>query len=177
MNKDIDWVWGVDVRSELLAISFLPLEAHAAKIQANFIAIDKTKGTQLPERLVQTLERAQLAVESWSRHFPPVAVRVELPVGRFPSPSLTATWAVTLVALRQGLPAGLLLDWKTPKNWMDQLGIRARAGEAGKRAIMESARMLGYSQDDQDGADATCVGESLRRELWVAGLTGTAVAA
>lgn len=86
MNKDIDWVWGLDVSTTKIAFGFLPLEVGAGRVQANFVAIEETMLAALPERLVQTLERTQLFVEAMSVHFPPVAVRVEQPMGGSPLP-------------------------------------------------------------------------------------------
>jgi hypothetical protein len=149
-------------------------EPGAARVQANYVAIDETTAAELPRRLVQTVEHTQDFAEALSRHFPPIAMCVVQPVGRFPAPTLTAAWAATLIALKQALPDRLLIYSQTTENWMDELSVRGGQSGTGKARLMELARTLGYDGDDQDGADAVRVGETLRRRLSVAQDTAAA---
>lgn len=150
-----EWCWGIDVAVGHLAFGFVQIDGRDHQ-PYRWNSVQIPKEPDLGERLLHHQARTESFVAAIREHFPPVAVVLELPTGRFPSPPLAGAWAATLMGLRRQLPQPYLLASDiTPPMWKKGVGLK---GNAGKEDVLAHAQAAyGYSGDSQDQADALCM--------------------
>lgn len=140
------WAWGFDPAAG--AIHFAAWRPHPTGL--GMLRQSRHMGTiDGAERLALLRRQTVELVEGFLPTHPPVAVFVEQPVGRFPSPWLMAGWGVlmeTLYTTLQDLREfPTMVEAYTPADWKKRAGL---AGNADKDAIRARAVMLGALEGD-----------------------------
>lgn len=146
----VEWVWGVDVAVSHVAVAFIPAAGSAGSVVVEELAVRTTEreGARLGllQRTVTMFARAR------AREFPPAAIWVEQPAGKFHSPTLMYATGVVQGALFEAVAAPV---WTLPvSKWKKAtLGF----GNASKQQVMQWVTDRGFTVESQDQADALCV--------------------
>ena len=131
-----DYVWAVDLSTLALDVAFV---ADDGRWQVNGAVF--TPCADKPRRLVEQTERVRTFADAMADHFPPLAVFVELPTGRHPSPWLMMTCGAVLaglsLALRTRYAHPVTIRTVAVSSWKKQV---VGAGNASKEAVLAWAR-------------------------------------
>ena len=148
-----DYVWGVDLSTKALDVAFVADDGRWQVNSCVFAPCDDK-----PRRLVEQMRRTERFADAMADHFPPLAVFVELPTGRHPSPWLTMSCGAVLtglsIALRERYAHPVSIRTIAVSAWKKRV---LGNGNASKDAVMAWAQANGYESDRQDGADALAV--------------------
>ena len=154
------WVWGVDV-------ALVTTDCVAVKREQSFgfalapSTFTRPRGMDLP--LTLAVKRTALidSVKDWARSAPPIAVFVEVPMGRHGNPALSAAFGVTLEAIQSVLRSTLIY----PVNISDWKRHYPGFANASKEQLVRAAAEDGFTHARQDAVDAYCIGRAGDRML------------
>lgn len=141
------WAWGFDVKSRGFSVGVLSDRGESSWATRDVDPRGKLRGAE-------RLHLVRRAVVTFAEQMPaPTVAMVELPVGRFPAPSLVQASGVVGEAVWDvwGCP----VMEATPTVWrLEVLG----KGNADKRdALAYAASEFGYFGDDDNEAEALCI--------------------
>ena len=149
------YVWGVDPAVSRLAFAFADVASDAVEVETLVTLCDEREGARLG-----LLDRqVRIAARQWAASYPPAAVWVEQPSGRFPLPQLGYATGVVQAALYESL--GGVPVWTIPSGaWKKRtVGV----GNASKAQVAAWVERLGVEVDGQDEADAVAIAHAGRR--------------
>lgn len=146
----VDYVWGVDVSTQRVAIAFNGpiLDVRTVEFDSNIIT-----GRRLHEVYFQVL----ISAKAWAAEFPPYFCWVEQPAayGRPVEPQLMYAVGVTQAALYRALCDRFQFPVEVRTLPVGQWKKGAIGhGNADKAQVFTWAREQGYAGDSQDEADA-----------------------
>jgi hypothetical protein len=110
----------------------------------------------LPLTLAVKRRALEDSIKSWRSSAPPLAVFVEVPMGRHSNPSLSAAFGVTLEVLQATLPGTIIY----PINISDWKKSYPGFANAGKQQLVRAAAADGFTHARQDAVDAYCIGRA-----------------
>lgn len=144
---------GIDPASSLAAVASIDENANVRH------AVLRARGTDMPRRL-GTLRTQLLEFLTDARDVGSWCCVVEIPITRFPNPTLLAAYGVLTECAGHALRCPVLT--LTPSE-IDALVWRAgKPGGDRKARCMSRARELGYVGDSQDVADALVAADCAR---------------
>jgi Holliday junction resolvasome RuvABC endonuclease subunit len=141
------YVWGIDPAVSRLAFAFADLDGERVEVETLHVGNDATEG----ERLGLLDRQVRICARQLAGTYPPVAVWVEQPSGRFRNLTLTYAVGVLQAALFETLAVPV---WTIPSSaWkLRTVGV----GNAAKAQVMTWAERVA-TVDGQDEADAVAI--------------------
>ena len=140
------WVWGVDCQVAHLAVAFV--HADTGRFSTRSMVFDHDVVFTIARKLELTHQQVGIRASAWEDEYPCVAIGVELPIGRFPSPNLMMSAGAIASALSQ---EGRPVEFLSPSAWKKALGI---GGNASKLIVAEWAKDQGLPDSDEHECDA-----------------------
>ena len=139
-------MWGVDCQVAHLAVGFV--HTDTGEYATRSMVFDHAAVSTIARKLELTHQQVGIRASAWEETFPCVAIGVELPIGRFPSPNLMMSAGAIASALSQ---EGRPVEFLSPSAWKRALGI---GGNASKLIVAEWAKAHGLPNSDEHECDA-----------------------
>jgi Holliday junction resolvasome RuvABC endonuclease subunit len=158
-----EWVWGIDPAVSRLAFAFADVDSPAVHVETLVTHTDEREGA----RLGIFDRQIRIAARQWAGDFPPAAVFIEQPSGRFRNLQLTYAVGVLQAATFEALGCPV---WTIPSGAWKRRTIGV--GNATKNQVAAWVARLGVAADGQDECDAVaiaCSGRAMfRARSWEA---------
>jgi Holliday junction resolvasome RuvABC endonuclease subunit len=148
-------VWGIDPGLSQIAVAFAPVDGGRPRTLTLITGSDAREG----QRLGWLDRQVRIAARQWAGSWPPAAVWVEQPSGRFRNLQLTYATGVVQAALFEALAVPV---WTIPSStWKHRTVGVGNATKPQVRAWVERLGLDVISQDEADAVAIACAGRAM----------------